>query len=84
MAVFYRRLPKFEYLQPDSLEEALSFLSANREKSKVVAGGTDLFVQLRRREIQTPQYIVDLKRLSSLNNISYSDSAGLKIGAMAP
>ncbi|MDR3237773.1 MAG: xanthine dehydrogenase family protein subunit M [Spirochaetia bacterium] len=83
MAVFYRRLPKFEYLQPDSLEEVLSLMSANREKAKIAAGGTDLIVQLRRREIPTPDYVLDIKKISLLKNLT-ADQQGLKIGALVP
>ena len=37
----------FEYYAPHSLEEALSLLDNRREKSKVLAGGTDLIVQMK-------------------------------------
>ena len=83
MAVFYRRLPKFEYLQPDSIDETLSLLAANKGEAKVAAGGTDLIVQLRRREIPTPKYVIDIKNLSQLKSIVY-DKSGLRIGALAP
>jgi len=83
MGVFYRRLPKFEYLQPDTLEEALSFLAVNREKVRVLAGGTDLIVQMRRREITIPDYVADIKKISQLKKIMI-DEQGLRIGALVP
>ena len=83
MGVFYRRLPKFEYLQPGTLEEALSVLAANKEKVRVLAGGTDLIVQLRRREIAVPDYVADIKKISQLKKIVF-DEQGLRIGALVP
>ena len=83
MGVFYRRLPKFEYLQPGTLEEALSFLAVHGERAKVMAGGTDLIVQLRRREIPLPDYIADIKKISQLKKIVF-DEQGLRIGALVP
>lgn len=83
MAVYYRRLPKFDYLQPASLEETLSLLSANKGEAKVAAGGTDLIVQLRRREIPTPKLVIDINKLSQLKNLTAGQS-GLQIGALTP
>jgi carbon-monoxide dehydrogenase medium subunit len=84
MGVFYRRLPKFEYLRPRSPEEALEFLSGNQGKTRVMAGGTDLIVQLRRREIPTPQYVLDIKDLSDLAMMNSGEAEGLRIGALTP
>jgi len=42
LKTFYRRLPRFEYLRPKTVEEALTLLKQNPGKAKVFAGGTDL------------------------------------------
>ena len=39
-------LPKFEYLSPKSLEEALQLLSERGEGTHLLAGGTDLLVKM--------------------------------------
>jgi CO/xanthine dehydrogenase FAD-binding subunit len=80
---FYRRLPRFEYLRPKTVEEALTLLTQNAGKAKVFAGGTDLLPSLRQREIKTPGYVIDLKAISGLDAISYDESSGLKIGPLA-
>jgi len=80
---FYRRLPKFEYLRPGSVEEAITLLSQNAGQAKVFAGGTDLLPALRQREIKTPGYVIDLKAIPGLDKISYDDTTGLKIGPLA-
>lgn len=61
MVTFYRRLPRFEYLTPKTIDEALSLLAQYKSKAKVIAGGTDVIPQLKRREARAPQYIIDLK-----------------------
>ena len=83
MRVFYRRLPKFQYIAVRSLDEALAFLAENRGRAKVFAGGTDLIPQLKKREIGTPAYVVDLKAIPGLDVISYDSQSGLVIGALA-
>ena len=83
MVTFYRRLPRFEYLAPKTIDEALSLLSQYKEKAKVIAGGTDVVPQLKRREIKAPQYIVDLKGIPGLDYIKYDEVGGLTLGALA-
>lgn len=75
-------LPRFNYLAPRSIEEACSLLSQYRGKAKVLAGGTDLLVSMKKRQI-SPQYVVSIKAISGLDYIHYSQQDGLKIGAMA-
>jgi CO/xanthine dehydrogenase FAD-binding subunit len=83
MAVFYRRLPKFQYLFPKTVEEALRMLSEHKGDSKLIAGGTDLVPALKRREINVPGYIIDLKAIPGLDAISFDKKTGLKIGPLA-
>jgi CO/xanthine dehydrogenase FAD-binding subunit len=82
MAVFYRRLPRFEYLLAKTLEEALSALKDQKGLAKVFAGGTDLIPQLKRREIPTPKCVIDLKGISGLDKITYDEGSGLTIGSL--
>jgi carbon-monoxide dehydrogenase medium subunit len=82
MAVFYRRLPRFEYLIPRTLEEALSALKKHKGSAKVFAGGTDVIPQLKRREIPIPKIVIDLKGISGLDKITYDENLGLSIGPL--
>ena len=77
-----RLLKPFEYLEPGTVEEAVEFLSKYGDKAKVLAGGTDLIILLKKREIN-PQYVVCIKGIPELDYIKYSQKAGLKIGALA-
>jgi 4-hydroxybenzoyl-CoA reductase subunit beta len=73
------RLPKFEHLQPESLEEALDLLSEHGEEAKVIAGGTDLLVSMKHK-LLTPKYVLNLKELG-LDFIE-EGKEGLRIGAL--
>ncbi len=83
MAVFYRRLPKLQYLNPKTIEEALKMLEEHKGDSKLLAGGTDLIPSLKRRLINVPGYIIDIKAIPGLDAISYDKKSGLKIGPLA-
>ena len=72
---------RFEYLEPESIEEALTMLSQYRGKSKIIAGGTDLMLQVRNRAIK-PEYVVDITRIPGLDYITFDDQQGLRLGAL--
>jgi aerobic carbon-monoxide dehydrogenase medium subunit len=82
MVVFHRRLPKFEYLVPGTLDEALTSLSLHRGSAMVMAGGTDLIPKLKMRQIEAPEYIIDLKNIPGLDYIKYDAKNGLRLGAL--
>ncbi len=75
-------LPEFEFVQPQSLEEACSILGAHQGKAVPLAGGTALSVALRYR-LRKPAVVIGLKRLTSLDYVSGNGKSGLKIGSMA-
>ena len=79
--MFIRRLPKFEYHAPASLGEALDHLSRHGDKAKVLAGGTDLLVAMKKRQIQ-PEHLINLKGIQALKEMHYDKEGGLKIGGL--
>lgn len=84
MTTFYRRLPKFDYVKPKALREALDLLKDNKNGSvKVYAGGTDIIPKLKARLIPAPELLLDLKGISELDYIEYEKGQGLRIGALA-
>jgi aerobic carbon-monoxide dehydrogenase medium subunit len=83
MVTFYRRLPRFDYLSPQTMDEALSLLSRYNGKARLIAGGTDLLPKLKRRAVKAPSYIIDLKGIQGLDYIKYDEVNGLSIGALA-
>jgi CO/xanthine dehydrogenase FAD-binding subunit len=82
MVTFYRRLPKFDYLKPSTIEGALSLLSQYKGRAKLMAGGTDLLPNLKEREIDTPEVVIDLKGIADLHYIKYDEAEGLSLGAL--
>ena len=72
---------RFNYLEPATVEEAVSLLSKYDGKAKAIAGGTDLLVQIRNKAIK-PEYVVDIGYISGLDYINYDEKQGLRIGAL--
>ena len=73
----------FEFVAPSSIEEAVKILASNGDKARMIAGGTDILVQMRAGR-QTPSVVVDVKGIPELNVMSYSASKGLTLGAAVP
>lgn len=71
----------FEYLEPLTVEEAVSALVTYDGRAKVIAGGTDLVIQMRQKTIR-PDYIIDITNIPDLDYINYDDKQGLRIGAL--
>ena len=70
----------FEYVAPNTVAEAVSLLAGNGLRTKALAGGTDVLIQLRGRRFEIDR-LVDVKNIPELNALSCSESEGLTIGA---
>jgi len=77
----YRSLPKFEYFAPTTLDEACSLLSEYGAEAKIMAGGTDLLVGMKRRKL-LPGVIIGLKGIAALSSITFDETKGLTLGSM--
>lgn len=75
-------LPKFEYIGAGSVAEACNLLVKYRGGARVIAGGTDLLVNMKEREI-SPKYLIGLKGIRGLHSVTYNKKEGLRIVAMA-
>ncbi len=73
------RLPKFEYFEPKDLKEAVSILQ-NEPAAKILAGGTDLLVNMKHR-VERPPTVVNIKRIEGLSDIK-QDNNEVRIGAL--
>ena len=73
----------FEYTAPQTLREAGTLLVEKGEGARILAGGTDLIVQLRIKRLQ-PERVVDVKNVPEVNELSYGPRKGLTIGAAVP
>ena len=72
----------FDYAAPASVAEAVGLLTAHAN-ARLLAGGTDLLVQLRAGRKET-DLVVDAKRLPELNAIHYDPARGLTLGSAVP
>jgi len=75
------RLPKFEHAQAKTVAEACSLISKYKDQGKLIAGGTDLLVYMKRRKM-APKYLIDIKPIPGINYIR-CDAEGLRIGTLA-
>ena len=67
------------YKSPGSLDEAVNMLVAASGDAKLLAGGTDLLVQLRMGMIH-PKMIIDIKKIPELTGIK-EENGSYRIGA---
>jgi len=74
-------LPKFDYQAPESVSAVCSLLAQASGDAAIMAGGTDLVVQMKQKT-QVPKLVVGLKKINKLKSLSYSKANGLKIGPM--
>jgi CO/xanthine dehydrogenase FAD-binding subunit len=70
----------FEYLEPKTIDEALLLLDKYGPKAKIIAGGTELLVNIRQKAIE-PNYVINIKRIPGISLIVNDEEAGLRIGA---
>lgn len=75
-------MPNIKLLQPTSLDEALSHLSAKSDETKIISGGTALVIMLKNRLI-APATLLSLAGLQELRGIRHEPGIGLRIGALA-
>ncbi len=73
--------PKFEYLRPASIQEAVAALTAAGEDGKILAGGQSLVPMLNFR-LLNPSVLIDINRIPGLGEIQEQPDGGLRIGAL--
>ena len=73
-----------DYASPHSVREAVDLLNAAGDKARVLAGGTDLLVQLRGGRFDGVNLVIDGKGIPELNEITYDPEGGLTLGAAVP
>jgi CO/xanthine dehydrogenase FAD-binding subunit len=71
----------FDYLAPDTLDEALAAMRQHGYDAKLLAGGQSLIPLLNFR-LASPTVLVDLNRLGELDFVRPTETGGLSIGAM--
>ena len=72
----------FNYFAPKTVKEAISLLAEAKGDGKIICGGQSMLV-LMKQNMLTIENLVDIKGISELDYIKYSDKEGLRIGALA-
>lgn len=73
-------LPEFDYIKPVSLAEASAFLAQHVGEARPFIGGTDTFVRMRDGAWKD-KYLVDVKGLPGMNDLTFDPARGLTVGA---
>lgn len=69
------------FYTPRSLDETLQLLADHREEARLVAGGTDLIVEIERK-VRSPKVVIDISRLPNLDRITQDDSKHIHLGPL--
>ena len=75
------RLPWFDYRAPRSVAEAVKILAGEGSQAILIAGGTDLLPNMKRRH-QTPKVLVSLKGIDALKKANGSLGSGLTLSEL--
>lgn len=69
-----------EYYSPNTVQEALTLLEKYRSDARIIAGGTDLMIEME-RGVRQPRAIIDITRIPGLDTIVLDDDDRIYIGA---
>ena len=71
-----------DYHTPTTLDEALTLLAEHRESARIIAGGTDIIIELERKLRPGITTLIDISRLSGLDDITLDDDGRIHIGPL--
>jgi carbon-monoxide dehydrogenase medium subunit len=74
------RMTEIRYIAPQTLDEAIGAYAAAAGAARILAGGTDLLVQMRAGVVQ-PGTIIDIKKIAETTGIEETPEGGFRIGA---
>jgi carbon-monoxide dehydrogenase medium subunit len=74
---------EIQYAAPQTVPDAVALLSQFGARARVLAGGTDLIVQMR-EHVREVDVVVDAKRIPELMQLSFDPAGGLTVGAAVP
>jgi 4-hydroxybenzoyl-CoA reductase subunit beta len=74
------RLPPFTYVAPRTIDGALGAIADAGPEAMLVAGGTDLYPNMKRRQFE-PKTLVGLRAIRELRGVGGSAREGMRVGA---
>lgn len=72
---------RFDYADPATLAEAAALLLAHGDEASLMAGGTDLLVEIK-EQLRRVRLVVDLKRIAGLDRLVVDGDGALRFGAL--
>lgn len=72
---------RFEYYEPAALDEAVALLGRFGAEASLLAGGTDLLVEIR-EHIRWPRHVINIKKIPGIGAFEYDERTGLRFGAL--
>jgi aerobic carbon-monoxide dehydrogenase medium subunit len=72
---------RFEFFEPTTLAEAAALLGRYDGRASLLAGGTDLLVEIK-EDLRRPECVINLKRIPGLNQLRHDETDGLSLGAL--
>ena len=73
-------LQNFSYQAPETLKDLYALLKKSNGKATILAGGTDLLVNMHNNWI-SPESLIDIKKIPDLKGVTFNPKTGLSIGA---
>lgn len=70
-----------EYINATSIEQVLSLLSTEKSQTRIIAGGTDLVLEMRQDLHNEVKTLIDISRVETLDEITLDDDGFIHIGA---
>ena len=77
----YRLLGPFEYHEPETVQEAVELLSKYGDGARLVAGGTDLVISMKKRDL-APEHVIAIGHLAELKFLEFDPETGLRLGPL--
>jgi 4-hydroxybenzoyl-CoA reductase subunit beta len=74
-------LPDFELLRPRTPAEAVALLAEHAGRARLVAGGTDLLVNMKHGLLE-PDFLIDVTAIDGLDAVEITEDGGLRLGAL--
>ena len=74
-------MKRFDYYEPETLKEAVTLLGRHNGQASILAGGTDLLIEIK-EQIRFPEFVINIKKIPGLDHLTYEDGVGLRIGAL--
>jgi 4-hydroxybenzoyl-CoA reductase subunit beta len=74
------RLPDFTFRRPRDVGEAAAILAGEGGRAMLVAGGTDLWPKMKRRQME-PKVVIGLRHLAEMHTVTGSPATGVSLGA---